>query len=107
MTFQRPTANIPKFSALLETVNSPYRVQLSAPELAQALADPCLAKRYSGQVWSFFTEVSDAEQVGFARAHGITPEILTVAAEEFSRWSGFPFTTELDMPTQQTTPNLS
>ncbi len=73
---------------VLSIVNAPYSDQLNGAELAYALTHFEVAKKFSGQVSSFFGEVPVEGQMEFAAAHGVSPEKLKAAAQEFSDWSG-------------------
>jgi len=71
--------------SLLTTVNAPYQDYLDANGLACALMS---GKIDSGQVASFFTEMSVEDQQSFAEAFDISASVLTNTAVAFSNWSG-------------------
>jgi hypothetical protein len=80
-----PTGHL---TSVLSTVNAPYAAQLTAGQLAACLGDIGLAKTYSGQVSSFFSEVPLEHQLAFAEAHDIDLDQLKSLAREFCDWSG-------------------
>ena len=71
--------------ALLTTVNAPYQTYLDGGALAAALKACDFSK---GQVNSFFTETTVADQKAFAKLHGVLDETLTSTATAFAAWSG-------------------
>ena len=72
-------------TALLTTVNAPYQTYLDGGALAAALKACDFSK---GQVNSFFTETTVADQKAFAKLHGVLDETLTSTATAFAAWSG-------------------
>ena len=72
-------------TALLTTVNAPYQTYLDGGALAAALNACDFSK---GQVNSFFTETTVADQKAFAKLHGVLDETLTSTATAFAAWSG-------------------
>lgn len=72
-------------TALLTTVNAPYQTYLDGGALAAALNTGDITK---GQVSSFFTETTVAEQLAFAKLHGVLDDSLTATATAFATWSG-------------------
>lgn len=72
-------------TALLTTVNAPYQTYLDGGALAAALNAGDISK---GQVNSFFTETTVADQKAFAKLHGVPDETLTSTAIAFAAWSG-------------------
>lgn len=77
-----------KFVSVLSIVNAPYSDQLTGDELAHALTDIDVAKKYPGQVSSFLGEVPLEGQLEFAAAHGVSEDTLKATAQEFADWSG-------------------
>ena len=73
---------------VLTTVNAPYSEQLDGAALANCLLDMALAKSFSGQVSSFFSEVPVAQQTEFAAEFGIPLATLKAFAVQFGDWSG-------------------
>ena len=74
--------------SVLTTVNAPYSKQLDGAMLALCLSDFMLAKQFSGQVSSFFGEVSIEDQTSFAAEFGIGLAELKAFAQDFSHWTG-------------------
>jgi len=72
-------------TALLTTVNAPYQTYLDGSALAAALNAGDIT---NGQVSSFFTETTVADQKAFAKLHGLPDETLTATATAFAAWSG-------------------
>jgi len=72
-------------ASVLSTVNAPYSKQLDGAGLAYCLSHIEAAKAFSGQVGSFFSEISVADQLGFAAEFGISSEAL---AAQFGDWAG-------------------
>ncbi len=72
-------------TALLTTVNAPYRSYMDGPALAAALETGDVTK---GQVNSFLTEIDVRAQKGFAKAYGISETALQKTATAYAEWSG-------------------
>lgn len=72
-------------TAVLTTVNAPYRTYLDAEGLAVSIAD---GQVNIAQVGSFFTEVAPATQRAFAMQHGVSEAALVSAASAFQSYSG-------------------
>ena len=70
---------------VLTTVNAPYASSVDATALANALREENISL---GQVASFLTELTAAEQIAFATTHGVTRSELTALASAFADWSG-------------------
>ena len=75
-------------SIVLTTVNAPYKHKVGAAQLAASLQNVDAAQASLGQVLSFFTEVSETNQVGFAKAHGIEQSGHSALAAYLSRQTG-------------------
>lgn len=75
-------------SIVLTTVNAPYKHKVGAAQLAASLQNLDVAQDSLGQVLSFFTEVSNANQVGFVKAHGVEPKGLNALAAYLSHQTG-------------------
>jgi hypothetical protein len=72
-------------TALLTTVNAPYQTYLDGRALAAALTAGDIT---IGQVNSFFMEVTVADQLAFAKLHGVQEAPLIETAKAFAAWSG-------------------
>ncbi len=75
-------------SIVLTTVNAPYKNKLGAAQLAASLQNVDAAQASLGQVLSFFTEVSIANQAGFAKAHGVEQSGHSALAAYLSHQTG-------------------
>ena len=70
---------------LVGTVNVPYRQQLGAKEIAQAIRNEDFTH---GQVASFFGEIDADDQLEFAALHGISEDLLVNLARKFKQMTG-------------------
>lgn len=75
-------------SIVLTTVNAPYQHKVGAAQLAASLQNVDSAQGSLGQVLSFFTEVSTANQIGFAKAHGVEQSGHRALAAYLSQQTG-------------------
>lgn len=72
-------------TALLTTVNAPYQTYLEGSALAAALN---VGEITIGQVNSFFMEIKVADQLAFAKQHGVREATLIETEKAFATWSG-------------------
>jgi len=72
-------------TALLTTVNAPYQTHLDSSALAAALNAGEIS---TGEVNSFFMEVTVPDQLAFAKLHGVREAILIETGTVFANWSG-------------------
>ena len=72
-------------TAVLTTVNAPYRTYLDAKGRAASIADRQVDV---AQVGSFLAEVAPAAQRAFATQHGVSEAALIEAASAFQSYSG-------------------
>jgi hypothetical protein len=75
-------------SLVLATVNAPYSKKLDAVALAACLRTPASMRTALGPMSSFFYDVDIDLQRKFALSHGISLNMLSVAAALFGTWSG-------------------
>ena len=74
-----------QISALITTVNVPFRTYMDEEGLATALA---VGKVESGQVDSFFTEIKVEAQQKFAKHYNVSEHALIASAKKLAEWSG-------------------
>lgn len=72
-------------TAVLTTVNAPYRTYLDAEGLAASIANGQISV---AQVGSFFTEIAPEVQRAFAIRYGVSEAALVRTASSFRKYSG-------------------
>lgn len=72
-------------TAVLTTVNAPYRTYLDAKGLVTSIVDGQVSV---AQVGSFFTEIAPETQRAFATQHGVSEAALVRTASAFQSYSG-------------------
>lgn len=74
-----------QISALITTVNVPFRTYMDEEGLAAALT---AGEVKSGQVDSFFTEIKVEAQKEFAKHYNVSENALIASAKKLAVWSG-------------------
>ena len=74
-----------QISALITTVNVPFRTYMDEEGLAAALTAGAVK---SGQVDSFFTEIKVEAQKEFAKHYNVSEDALIASAKKLAEWSG-------------------
>ena len=72
----------------LSKINAPFRAQLSAENVTACIQSLEEAKARPGHMASFYGELPQDIQLGFAEAMGIDRQTVVSAARAFSKWSG-------------------
>lgn len=75
-------------TAVMETVNTPYREKRSAKQLAQMITDPASAANCNATVFAFFSEVAPALQLAFMNEMNVDAEKAEAVEKLFAKMAG-------------------
>ena len=76
-------------SKILQSINAPYAMDMSAHALAEAIVDMTSVEAMNAQVFSFFSEISPDLQEKFIRELGVDKNAAVAVAKGFQELAGY------------------
>lgn len=89
---ERAERNSSAVAMVLGTVNAPFAVAVSAPDLAAKIQDPSSAEHFDAWAFAFLWEVSPRLQAAFIEAMGVNKAKAAHVAEALSAVAGYALT---------------